>query len=181
MHDQHESLHRVAVAIEQMVDHRPAVDRRQNFRRGALKTGAGACGRDDQDRVRSAHARGPLVPLRAARGFKSPAPRGADRLPRPRDALPRDDRQRPQAFNQRRAAHALGRERQKLHRRFEQVGLLREGARTTDIDWRAYRRAPPAGSSGSPRGRRAHPTACRRYSARTAADTPRSAHGCRAS
>ena len=56
MHHQHEPLDYLSISIEQIVDHRAAADGRQNLRRGGLKTGAGTCGRDDEDCLRRAHA-----------------------------------------------------------------------------------------------------------------------------
>ena len=65
-----------------------------------LKTGSGACGRDDQDSVRSAHdvlSRGAPLP-RSAAPAPNPGVDAATTLGRPCDALPRDDRHRSHAF-----------------------------------------------------------------------------------
>jgi hypothetical protein len=56
MYHQHEPLDGLSIAIEQIVDHCPATDGRQNLGRGGLKTGAGTCGRDDEDCLKRAHA-----------------------------------------------------------------------------------------------------------------------------
>ena len=75
MNDEDNPLHGAPVAIEQMIDHRPAVHRRQHFRYGALKARSGSSSRDNQDGVRSAHA----VTLSGRPGWTA-AERGGDAL-----------------------------------------------------------------------------------------------------